>query len=104
LGEADVSPPLRILKYPFKEGETWQAEPMIGHEQSKMSFKSGGHEELTLAAAKYQAVSVVCEINMDGARLKNTSWYAPDVGLVRDTRILGNKTITMDLVTFEAGK
>jgi hypothetical protein len=104
LGEADVSPPLRILKYPFKEGETWQAEQVIGHEQSKMSFKSGRHEELTLTAVKYQAISVECEINMDGARLKNTSWYAPDVGLVRDTRDLGNKTITMDLVTFEAGK
>jgi hypothetical protein len=104
LGEADVSPPLCILKYPFKEGETWQAEQVIGHEQSKMSFKSGRHDELTLTAAKYEAISVVCEINMDGARLKNTSWYAPDVGLVRDTRDLGNKTITMDLVTFEAGK
>jgi hypothetical protein len=57
-----------------------------------------------LTAVKYQAISVECEINMDGARLKNTSWYAPGVGMVRDTRDLGNKTITMDLVTFEAGK
>ena len=104
LGEADVSPPLCILKYPFKEGETWQAEQVIGHEQSKMSFKSGRHEELTASVAKYQAISVECEINADGAQLKNTSWYAPDVGMVKDTRAFGDKTITMDLVTFETDK
>jgi hypothetical protein len=103
-GEADISPPLRILKYPFKEGETWQAEAMIGREQSKILFKSGRHEELMSGVAKYQAISVECEINADGAQLKNTSWYAPDVGMVKDTRELGDKTVTMDLVKFEAGK
>ncbi len=104
ISEADVAPPLCILKYPFKEGETWEAEPMIGRELSKMSFKSGRHEEVTSTAAKYQAISVLCEINGGGARVKTTSWYVPDVGMVKDTRDLGGKTVTMDLVAFEAGK
>ncbi len=104
ISDADVSPPLCILKYPLKEGETWEAAPMIGGEQLKMSFKSGRHEEVISTAAKYQAISVVCEINVEGTRVKTTSWYAPNVGMVKDTREFGDKTITMDLVTFEAGQ
>jgi hypothetical protein len=104
LGEADVSPPICILKYPFKEGETWKAEPMIGRDQSKLSFKSGRHEEVMSTAAKYQAISVGCEINVEGGLVNTMSWYAADIGMVKDTRAFGDKTITMNLVTFEAGK
>ena len=50
------------------------------------------------------AISVTCEINVDAAQGKSTSWYALDVGLVKDTRKFGDTTITMELVTFEAGK
>ena len=104
LSESDVSPPLCFLKYPFKEGEAWQAEPVIGNEHSKMSFKSGRHEELMSTAAKYQAISVACEISVEAAQLKTKSWYAPDVGMVKDVREWGDTTVTMELVTFEAGR
>jgi hypothetical protein len=104
MGEANVSPPLCILKYPIKEGETWEAEPMIGQEHLKLSFKSGRLQEVRLTAAKYQAISVVCEIKVAGTQVKTTSWYAPDVGMVKDTRKFGDRTITMDLVAFEVGQ
>ena len=54
MSDADVSPPLCFLKYPFKEGETWKAEPVIGNEHSQMSFKNGRHEELTSSATRYR--------------------------------------------------
>jgi hypothetical protein len=104
MGETDVSPPLCILKYPIKEGETWKVEPTIGREQSRMSFTSGRHEVVLLTGAKYQAISVVCEINVEASQVKTTSWYAPDVGMVKDTRKFGDRTITMDLVAFEVGQ
>jgi hypothetical protein len=104
MGEADVSPPLCILKYPIKDGESWIVDSMIGQEQLKMSFTSGRREEVVATAAKYQAIPVVCEINAPGGQITTTSWYAPDVGMVKDTRQFGDKTITMDLITFEAGK
>ena len=104
LSGSDVSPPLCFLKYPFKEGEAWKAEPVIGNEHSKMSFKSGSHEELKSAAAKYQAISVACEINADRAQIKIKSWYAPDIGMVKDVREFGDTTVTMELVSFEAGR
>ena len=102
MGDAEISPPLCFLKYPFKEGETWIAEPMIGDEHMKISFKTGRREQVMSLGGKYQAVSVVMEIDVNGNRVKTTSWYAPEVGLVREIRKIGDTIITMSLVKFDA--
>jgi hypothetical protein len=101
---AEVSPPVCFLKYPVKEGETWTAESTIGPQQLRMSFKSGRQEDVIMASGNFKAVSVAAENNADGLQIKTSSWYARDVGMVRERREIGGQTITMDLVTFEAGK
>jgi hypothetical protein len=101
---AEVAPPVCFLKYPVKEGETWDAESTIGPQQLKMSFKSARQEDVVLPAGKFKAVSVAFENNMDGFQLKTRSWYARDIGMVKERREIGEQTITMDLVTFESGK
>jgi hypothetical protein len=103
--DIEVSPPVCFLKYPFREGEAWVAEPKIGRLQLKMSFQSGRAEQVTSIAGKYDAVTVAYVIDLNGTPAKTTSWYAPNVGLVKQsTEIGGDKTTTMELVTFEAGK
>ena len=54
----EVVPPVCILKYPFKERESWEAAPTIGPQHLKMSFRSILGGELTSSTGKYQTVSV----------------------------------------------
>jgi hypothetical protein len=99
-----VTPALCILKYPFKEGESWQVEPMIGPQKLKMTIKSLRREELTVPSGKYKVVSVSVETNVNGVRIYATSWYAPDIGVVRQDTDIGQKKIKLELVKFEPGK
>jgi hypothetical protein len=100
----EVSPPICILKYPYKEGEKWEQETKIGPQEVKISVVSGPSEQVMTTAGKYKAVSIALETNVNGLKIDTTSWYAPDVGLVKQKVLLGDKNITLDLVKFEAGK
>jgi hypothetical protein len=100
----EVTPALCILRYPFKEGESWEGEPMIGPQKVKVTIKSLRREELTVPAGKYKAVSVSVETNVNGVRIYATSWYAPDIGVVRQVTDIGQKKIKLELVKFEPGK
>jgi hypothetical protein len=100
----EVTPALCIMKYPFKEGESWEAEPMIGPQKLKMTIRSGKAEELTVPAGKYKTVSVSVETYVNGVRINATSWYAPDIGVVKQDTDVGEKKIKLELVKFEPGK
>jgi hypothetical protein len=100
-----VEPPLCIVKYPFKEDESWEAEPKIGPQQLKMKLKSGKKdEEVSAPSGRYKTVSVSVETTVNGVKINSQSWHAPDVGIVKQITELGDKKITMELVKFEAGK
>ena len=100
----EVSPPVCVVKYPYKEGETWTAEPKIGPQQLKLSLKSGKEEEVSVAAGKYKAVSVNVESDVNGVKINSTTWHAPDVGIVKQFTEFGGKSLKMELVKFEAAK
>jgi hypothetical protein len=99
----EVKPPVCIMKYPFKEGESWVAEPMVGPQQLKMSIRSGSNEEVTSPSGKYKTVTVVVETSVNGVKLNSTSWHAPDVGIVKQITEIGGKNINLELIKFEAG-
>jgi hypothetical protein len=100
----EVTPPVCVIRYPYKEGETWVAEPKIGPQQLKLSFKTGKEEEVSVASGKYKAISVNVESEANGAKINATAWHAPDVGLVKQFTEFGGKNLTMELIKFEAAK
>jgi len=100
----EVNPPVCILKYPFTEKQKWEVESMIGPQRLKMNFQSVRNEEVSSPSGKYETVSVVVETNVNDLRSKATSWYAPDVGLVKQITEMGDRIFDLELVKFEAGK
>jgi hypothetical protein len=100
----EATPPVCILRYPFKDGEKWEAETTVGPQHLKLASRNGESEEVTSPAGKYKTVSVVTETNVNGAQINNTCWYAPDVGIVKQNTEIAGKNINLMLVKFEPGK
>jgi hypothetical protein len=100
----ELSPPVCILKYPLKKDDTWEAESTIANEQLKIKGKVFDNEEVTVAAGKYKAFRVEVETSAAGMRATTIFWFAPDVGVVKQTTENAGKTVTAELEKFEAGK
>lgn len=100
----ELSPPVCILKYPLKKDDTWETESTIANEQLKIKGKVIDNEEITVAAGKYKAFRVDVETSAAGMRATTTFWFAPDVGVVKQTTENAGKTVTAELEKFEAGK
>jgi hypothetical protein len=99
----EVSPPVCVLKYPVKAGESWKADAKLGDQVLKMKFVAGKLKEVTTSAGTYKAVSVETETNDNGTNIKSKCWFAPDVGVVKQKLEIGDSSITLDLIKFEAG-
>ena len=100
----ECSPPVCILKYPFKKDETWETETTIGNETVKVKAKAVDSEEITVSAGKYKTVRADVETTFMGNQFVATYWFAPDVGVVKQTMVIMGKNISLELEKFEAGK
>jgi hypothetical protein len=99
----ELTPPVCILKYPLKKNDTWEAEATIANEPLKIKGKVIDNEEVTVAAGKYKAFRVEVETSAAGMRATTTFWFAPDVGVVKQTTENAGMTVTAELEKFEAG-
>jgi hypothetical protein len=100
----EVSPPVCLLKYPIKEGTTWETQTKIGDQQLTMSGREGKAEEIQVPAGKFQAVTVAIETTVNGMKLSTNFWFAEKVGIVKQTIDLSGRMISMELVKLEEGK
>jgi hypothetical protein len=102
---AKSSEPLCILKLPVKKDQTWKFDAKIATETVKGAFKSG-EEDVKVPAGTYKkavtSFTTECELNGNKAEFKY--WFAPDVGVVRQTMTIGGREIESKLTKFEAGK
>jgi hypothetical protein len=99
-----ISPPECILKYPVKEGDTWTAEMKTGDQPGTMTAKTGKKEEVRVPAGKYEAISVTTEMTSAGSRVRIISWFAPEVGIVKQSIEIKSGHIPMELFKFEPGE
>jgi uncharacterized protein DUF3108 len=99
-----VEPPIQALKLPIKKGETWEAEIEIMGQKVKATMKSDGEEEVTVPAGKYKAVAVGMEIAVMGQQVKAKNWFAPNVGIVKQTFDIGGFGGTSELEKVELAK
>jgi hypothetical protein len=100
----EVSPPVCLLKYPVKEGASWETETKIGGQEFTVSGRVGGTEEVKVPSGKYQAVSAKIETTVKGNKITNTYWFAPDVGIIKQSVGIPGQSINMELSKFEEGK
>ena len=100
----EVSPPVCLLKYPVKEGSSWETETTIGNQQYTVSARTRSAEEVQVPAGKYQAIPVKIETTVKGDKVSNTYWFAPDVGIVKQLVDVRGRSYSMELLKFEEGK
>lgn len=100
----EISPPVCVLKYPFKKDETWETDTTIGGQKVKVKSKAIGDEEITVPAGKYKTVKCEAETTLGPSQFTTTYWFAADVGVVKQVATIMDKDITLELEKFEAGK
>ena len=57
-----------------------------------------------MPAGTYQAVSVKLETTVKGNKVVTTYWFAPAVGIIKESMGIPGGAISMELVKFEEGK
>ncbi len=98
----DLSPPLRLIKYPVKAGEHWNSEITVGGRKMKVEGTEGPAEEVQVPAGKYRAIPCSIVISDGKEQSTNVFWFAPGVGIVKQKTNLGIRDVIMELTKFEA--
>lgn len=92
----DIEPPLRICKFPPEANETWKVEYKVNDKKASLDYECD-FEEVKVPAGTYQALVVRSEVPDRAGKLKNTVWYAPKVGMVRQLIEDGDSKIELRL-------
>ena len=100
----ELAPPVCVLKYPFKKNETWETETIVGSEKLTVKARAVDSEEVTVPAGTYKALKSVVDTTFNGQQSRFTYWFAPDVGVVKQTIVSDGKEISLELEKFEASK
>jgi hypothetical protein len=82
----DVSPPLCLLRFPIKTGETWESPMKVGDEQGTMVCRVDS-DEIEVPAGKHKTVWSELEF-FDRAgtlQFRTKYWFAPSIGIVKQT-------------------
>src|SRR5262245_15962572 len=99
---SEFSPPICLLKFPVKQGESWEAETRSGEQKMKVTCRVGT-EEVEWPAGKYLTSTVQVDVEAGDMKTRSTYWLAAGVGAVKQFHDVGGKTITLELERFEAG-
>ncbi len=96
--------PVRFLKLPPKEGDTWKVETKIQNQPIKGEFTTR-MEKVKVGNKEYEAIVI------DGPNFKiadmNSAikyWFAKDVGIIKLSFTLGGNDATLELEKYELGK
>jgi uncharacterized protein DUF3108 len=100
----ELSPPVCLLQCPVKKGDTWESETTLGNQQMKVKSKTVDFEEVTVPAGKYKAIRVDVEIAVAGLNANFSYWFAPDVGIVKQTTDLNGTKGSSELEKYEPAK
>jgi len=93
----DVDPPILIMQLPVKKGDTWTSKFKIMGQELSASMKTEGEEKVTVPAGKYDAVVISMEMELMGQKITSKSWFAPNVGIVKQQFNLAGTEGTMEL-------
>jgi hypothetical protein len=95
---SDREDPFPLLKLPAKVGDRWSPTDGLTYRVAAVD------EAVEVPAGKYKAVRV--EVDFEGAPVpvRQTFWYAPGVGLMKETGEFNGETREVALKSFTPGK
>lgn len=100
-GKIALEPPRPMLRFPLVPGATWTWNGTArANTQVEEKSRVSGKETLEVPAGRFEAVKVVTEIVQGGAAATKTSWFAPGVGLVRQSTSSGGVTSETELLDY----
>lgn len=99
----EVTPPLMLMKYPFKAGEKWGGEFTALGQKAKYSCEAG-EETVEVAAGKFKTARIVVTVEQNGQNIATTYWFAENVGFVKQTLDVNGMSILAELQKFEMKK
>jgi hypothetical protein len=99
----DVMPPLQVLRFPIKDGETWKGNSTVGTEKLSTTC-AVGKDEVTVPAGKFKTVTV--KVTFEAAAIKGstTYWFAEGTGMVKQAIDFPGTTIVLELEKVELKK
>ncbi len=101
---ARIEPPVRFLKLPPRKGDTWKVEANVGGITVKGTFVAGA-EEVKVPAGSYKTVTARSEDTQIGdMKLNVTYYFAPGVGVVKQTGRFGDREVVLELERFDSPK
>ena len=104
MNNMEVTPPIQLIKYPLKEGQTWGGESSALGQKMKVDCSEGKAEEIQVPAGKYKTIPTTITVTQGPTKLKNVFWFAEGVGIVKQLSEIGPQTITLELTKYEAAK
>lgn len=97
-------PPILVLKLPPKKGDRWKVDSKAGSDVFRGAFKID-EEEVKVPAGTYKAIRVSSQdLEVKGLKPTITTYYAKDVGMVKQVIKEGSATAEIELEKFEPAK
>lgn len=98
-----VDPPFMLVRYPINKGDTWKSNVKSGGEIAETT-STVGEETVTVPLGKFKTVKVTVAGSANGIDIKTTYWFAPDVGMVKQTLDMGEVHLVLELEKRVQGK
>ena len=100
LGGAAIKPPNCLLKRAARPGDSWVTEATVGDTTLRVKRICRAPELVEVPAGKFKAVRVDEErTTAEGTTYKTSSWYAPEVGLVKVEMADGDAALVLKSFT-----
>jgi hypothetical protein len=99
-----AQPPIQLLRLPPKKGESFMVDSKVNDRVYKGTFKIS-EAEITVPAGMYKTFVVEgLDVEAEGIKAAMTTWYAENVGIVKQKVSAADSTREYELEKFEAGK
>ncbi len=100
-----AEPPVKILPQPAAVGTQWQVRSTIAKEKMSGTFKCGRQAQLKVGDKVYDTLYTESDdLDANGLKAKFKSYYARNVGMVKQTITIGAQEVVIELEKFEPGK
>jgi hypothetical protein len=101
MGPLELAPPICLIKYPLKSGQTWGGEMKVSGKSVTVEGREGEAEDVQVPAGKYRAIPCTVVVSDGDAKSTNIFWFADGVGIVKQWSDLGNQSVTTELTRYE---
>ena len=97
----DAKPPIKILPLPLKAGAEWKIDAAVMEQKITGTYKLSEEQGVKVAAGTYDVFAVVSDdTEMAGNSIKQKTYYAKGVGLVKQRLDMGAQVIELQLKKF----